>query len=74
MPLPLAKATAERMRSSIASRDTPSARSLPSEIGLSITLARTPSSTSASTSAWTAREKPQISASSPASAISRTAA
>ena len=57
------------MRSSIVSRETPSAASLPSEIGLSITEARRPSSTSASTSARTAREKPQISASSPASRI-----
>ena len=50
------------IRSSIVSRETPSASSLPSEIGLSITEAGTPSSTSASTSACTAREKPHTSA------------
>ena len=52
-----------RIRSSIVSRETPSASSLPSEIGLSITDARTPSSTSASTSAWHgAREAPHLGA------------
>jgi hypothetical protein len=61
------------MRSSIFSRLTPIASSLRSEIGDSITEARTPSSTSASRSAGTAREKPQISALSPASEISLTA-
>ena len=69
----VAKRTAERMRSSIFSRLTPSAASLPSEIGLSITDAWTPSSTSASTSACTARENPHTSARRPASAIIRTA-
>ena len=44
---------------------TPSAASFASEIGDSITLACTPSSTSASASAATAREKPQTSASRP---------
>ena len=43
--------------------------SFASEIGLSITDAGTPSSTSASTSACTAREKPQTSARSPAALI-----
>ena len=66
IPLPEANETASRIRSSIDSRDTPSAASFASEIGDSITLAPTPSSTSASTSAATAREKPQTSASSPA--------
>ena len=70
MPCSVANETASRIRSSIVSRETPSASSLPSEIGLSITDARTPSSTSASTSAWTAREKPQTSARRPAAAIS----
>ena len=73
MPSSAANETAARMRSSIVSRETPSAASLPSEIGLSITEARTPSSTSASTSARTARENPQISASRPASRISEIA-
>ena len=62
-----------RIRSSIVSRETPSASSLPSEIGLSITEAGTPSSTSASTSACTAREKPHTSACSPAPTTSSTA-
>ncbi len=59
MPSPAANETAVRIRSSIVARDTPSAASFPSEIGLSITDACRPSSTSASTSARTAREKPQ---------------
>ena len=73
IPCPVANATALRMRSSIVSRETPRASSLPSEIGLSITEADTPSSTSTSTSACTAREKPQTSALSPAAAIALTA-
>ena len=73
MPSSAANETAARIRSSIVSRETPSAASLPSEIGLSITDACSPSSTSASTSARTAREKPQISASSPASRMSEIA-
>ena len=48
-------------------------RACASEIGLSTTAARTPSSASTSTSAWTARAKPQTSACRPASAISRIA-
>ena len=50
------------IRSSIESRETPIASSFRSEIGDSITEQRTPSSTSSSRSAGTAREKPQISA------------
>ena len=73
IPSPTANETAERIRSSIVCRETPSAASFPSEIGLSITDAWSPSSTSASTSARTAREKPQISASRPASRISEMA-
>ena len=73
IPCSAAKDTAFRMRSSIDSRETPSAASFASEIGDSITLACTPSSTSASASAATAREKPQTSASRPAPAISLTA-
>ncbi len=61
------------MRSSIVSRATPIASSFKSEIGDSMTECETPSSTSASRSAGTARENPQISARRPASEISRTA-
>ena len=73
IPAPAANETALRIRSSIVSRETPSAASFASEIGLSITEAGTPSSTSASTSAWTAREKPQTSARRPAATTSSTA-
>ena len=73
MPAAVANETALRIRSSIFSCVTPSAWSLASEIGLSITDAGTPSSTSASTSACTARENPQISARRPAALISSTA-
>ena len=66
MPSPAANETALRIRSSIVSRDTPSASSLRSEIGDSITEAPTPSSIKASTSACTARENPQTSARRPA--------
>src|SRR2546428_287066 len=55
------------MRCSICARGTPSASSFRSEIGDSITVAFTPRSTSACTSAATAREKPQISARRPLS-------
>ena len=57
-----AKRIALVIRSSIFSRETPIASSFRSEIGDSITEKRTPSSASASRSAGTAREKPQISA------------
>src|SRR5947208_1549356 len=62
MPCSAANETARTMRSSIVSRSTPSAASFRSEIGDSITLAPTPSSTSAFTSASTARENAQPSA------------
>ena len=65
MPCSAAKRIALVIRSSIFSRETPIASSFRSEIGDSITEKRTPSSTSASRSAGTAREKPQISASQP---------
>src|SRR3954468_18990474 len=58
MSCPAAKRIALVMRSSIFSRSTPIAFSFRSEIGDSITDAGTPSSTSASRSAGTAREKP----------------
>ena len=73
MPRPAAYETASAIRPSIFSRDTPSASSFRSERGDSITVASRPSSTIASTSACTAREKPQISAFRPASRISSTA-
>ena len=67
MPCSAAKRMALAIRSSIFSRGTPIASSLRSEIGDSMTACRTPSSTSASRSAGTAREKPQTSALRPAS-------
>ena len=70
IPFSAARETAARMRSIIVWRETPSASSFASEIGLSMTEAFRPSSTRASTSAGTAREKPQISASRPASRMS----
>src|SRR4051794_10583416 len=73
MPLSAAKRIALVMRSSISSRETPIAFSFRSEIGDSITEYETPSSTSASRSAGTAREKPQTSARRPAAAIFATA-
>ena len=73
IPSPAANETALRIRPSMSSCETPSAASFASEIGLSITAALTPRPTSCSTSACTARAKPQISARSPASAISRIA-
>ena len=63
MPCSAANETALRIRSSIDSRVTPSAASFASEIGDSITLAWTPSSTSASASAGDrAREAPHLGA------------
>ncbi len=73
IPCSAANETALPIRSSIDSLVTPSAVSFASEIGDSITLASTPSSTSASASAATARENPQTSARRPAPAISFTA-
>ncbi len=62
IPSPVANETALRIRPSMSSCETPSAASFASEIGLSITAALTPRPTSCSTSACTARAKPQISA------------
>ena len=73
MPCSAAKLIAAVIRPSIFSRSTPIASSFRSEIGDSITEAGTPSSTSASRSAGTAREKPHTWARSPAAAISFTA-
>ena len=66
MPCSAAKRIAPVIRPSIVSRSTPIASSFRSEIGDSITEASTPSSTSSSRSAGTAREKPQTSAFRPA--------
>src|SRR6266568_1445883 len=73
MPCSAAKRIALVIRSSIFSRSTPIALSFKSEIGDSITDAGTPSSTRASRSAGTAREKPQTCARRPAPEISSTA-
>ncbi len=72
-PLSVACDTAVTTRSISFSRLIPYALSFPSDTGDSITAARTPISSSASTSAGTARAKPQISAASPSAAIARNA-